>query len=100
MSEGEAPQAIESDPKAATPGWTPLIAAVGLSLVCAGIPPLGLYLWGPSAGLVAAALAFGGYAWLGPRPIPGLLPGLLAMNVLVFSLSVFVASVLSLVARL
>lgn len=61
------------------------IAAIVLWLVCLLAPWLVFHYFDPVWGLGSAVAAFGLYAWLGPRPIPGFLPGLLSMGILLGS---------------
>ncbi len=54
--------------------------------VCIGAPPFFLQLLGPWAALGASAAAFAAWAYLGPPPHPGLLPGAQGIAVLFNSL--------------
>lgn len=58
------------------------IAILLLWLVCLLAPWLVFHSFGPVWGLGSAVAAFGLYAWLGPRPIPGFLPGLMSIWIL------------------
>lgn len=69
-----------------------------LFVMCVGAPPAALR--GPP-GLVAgvALLALGAWLGLGPRPFPGLLPGLLGVTVVLWSLAWMVVGVTRLAAE-
>ena len=59
-----------------------LIAVLVLWLLCLVTPWIVLACLGPVWGLGSAVAAFLLYAWLGPRPFPGFLPGLLSVWIL------------------
>lgn len=70
------------------------IAALLLWLVCFFVPWVALFRFGPIWGIGSAVGAFGLYAWLGPRPFPGFLPGLLSMGILLGSFGCVAVAVL------
>jgi phosphate/sulfate permease len=74
----------------------PVIALIGLFSVCALLGFVMLALFGPVAGIIGAIAGLGIYAWLGPRPMPGFLPGILALWMLAASLGAIIASVIQL----
>jgi hypothetical protein len=57
----------------------------------AGGPPAVALMVGPSPGLVCAIGAVIAWSWLSPRPLPGLLPGLMAVTVIGVDAAVLVA---------
>ncbi len=71
-----------------------------LVVVCAASGFVGLLAVGPLAGIGGAVGGGLLYAKIGPRPIPGLLPGLLAMVVVMFAGCAFVASIAGLAGEL
>ena len=76
--------------------WLPVIALIALFTVCALLGFVALSLFGPVAGIIGAIVGLGIYAWLGPPPMPGFLPGILAMWILAASLGAMIASVIQL----
>lgn len=77
--------------------WFPIIALIGLFVVCASVGYIALYTLGPVAGLIGALVGLGLYLLVGPRPMPGFLPGILAMWILAASLGAIIASVIRLI---
>ena len=63
-----------------------LIAALLLWLFCLVTPWVAFGHFGPVWGLGNAIAAFLLYAWLGPRPFPGFLPGIMSIWILFGSL--------------
>jgi hypothetical protein len=57
-----------------------LAAVVLLALACALGPMVAAVLLSPWVGAAVAAGALGAWAWLGPRPYPGFLPGCLCLS--------------------
>lgn len=70
-----------------------LFGLLVLVIACASIGFVGLLAVGPLAGIGGAVGGGLLYAKIGPRPIPGLLRGLLAMVVVMFAACAFFASV-------
>ena len=62
------------------------VTALVLWLVCLLAPWLVFHSYGPLWGLGSAVAAFGLYAWVGPRPFPGFLPGIMSIWILFGSL--------------
>ena len=77
--------------------WLPVIALIALFTICVSMGFVALAVLGPGAGLVAAILGLALYAWLGPPPMPGLLPGVLAILMLGATLSAAIASAINLI---
>ncbi len=71
--------ALLSGLRAVAPG----VALLLLLLVCLAGPVVAIRLGGPQAGIASAIVAMAVWVALGPRPLPGLLPGLLAIAVFV-----------------
>jgi len=59
--------------------WLPLIAMVVFFFACASAGFVALFVWGPAAGLAASLAGLALYVWLGPPPMPGLVPGILSI---------------------
>jgi hypothetical protein len=70
------------------------LAVVGLFAACAFLP-LVLCAVGPVPGVVGVAASALGWRVLGPRPVPGLVPGLLTLGVLSVDLAVLAKVALS-----
>jgi hypothetical protein len=58
------------------------LLVAGLWLICLALAPTMLLTMGPLAGLIATVVASGIWIVVGPRPLPGLIPGLMAMAVI------------------
>jgi hypothetical protein len=76
--------------------WLPVIALIALFIVCASLGFVALELFGPLAGIVGAIAGLAIYVRLGPPPMPGFLPGMVAMWMLTASLAALIASVVGL----
>lgn len=69
------------------PTWLDVLAPVALWLACLATPPTLTLTLGPLAGLIAALVSIAAWIVAGPRPFPGLLPGLMAVTVLLANAS-------------
>ncbi|MCB9706333.1 MAG: hypothetical protein H6711_31095 [Myxococcales bacterium] len=71
-----------------SPGWraaSGLILRLALWLACLVAAPAVTGTLGPGAGLAAAIVASALWIVAGPRPLPGLLPGLMALSLLLIN---------------
>lgn len=73
------------------------VAALLLWLFCLVTPWLVLVRLGPLWGLLCTVAAFLLYAWQGPRPFPGFLPGIMSVWILFGSFGCVVFSIAVLV---
>ncbi len=76
------------------------VALLILFATCVGAPSAAYGSLGPWAGLGTAVGAFVAWIYLGPPPMPGLLPGLLGILVLLNSVAWTAISIVGLVRRL
>lgn len=65
--------------------FLPVLALIGLFVVCVSAAPLGLVLLGPIWGVFAVVLAFALWYIVGPPPMPGFVPGILGLTVLLIN---------------
>lgn len=91
------PSSDENTPRSPSPPVNRVVVLSLLYITCVGGALLARIAAGPYVGFAAACGAIIVWVRFGPRPVPGLLPGLMALTVFMQNIGVIVASVVTIV---